>query len=100
MAGSKDGEERRDKQCHYRRAALQHPLRRRILCLLLDGTEASADEIAAEVAEPPARVSYHLRILLRREALKATARGRPAPALYRWSPQARWVREMLGDGGA
>ena len=83
---------------HYRRArALAHPLRRRILRLLLDGGEADAAEIAAELDETLGRVAYHLRVLIRRDALKAKARRRPAPALYRWAPEAQWARKMLGE---
>ncbi|HEX6687917.1 MAG TPA: helix-turn-helix domain-containing protein [Solirubrobacterales bacterium] len=99
MAGSGDGRKRRDKTNHYRHGALWHPLRRRILRLMFDGREADAGEIAIELNETLNKILYHLRVLLRREALKATARGRPAPALYRWSPQAQWAREMLSEGG-
>jgi DNA-binding transcriptional ArsR family regulator len=96
MAGPGGGEQRRDKKSHYRRAALRHPLRREILRPMLDGMEASVREIAAELGEAPGRISYHLRVLVRRDALKAAARGQ-APALYRLSPQAHWARKMLGD---
>jgi predicted ArsR family transcriptional regulator len=78
---------------------LWHPLRRQILRLMFDGREANSAEIAAELSEAPDKILYHLRVLLRREALKATARGRPAPALFRWSPQAQWARKMLSEGG-
>jgi DNA-binding transcriptional ArsR family regulator len=97
MAGSGGGGERRDKKSHYRRAVLEHPLRRRILRLMLDGTDANAGEIAAELGEALGRIAYHLRVLVRREALKVVARRRPAPASYRWSPQAQWARKMLGE---
>jgi DNA-binding transcriptional ArsR family regulator len=97
MAGSEDGRKRRDKKSHYRRAALQHPLRRRILRLMSDGAESGADEIANELGEALTRVTYHLRVLVRRNALKATARGRSLPARYRWAPQAHWARKMLGE---
>jgi DNA-binding transcriptional ArsR family regulator len=97
MAGSGGGEQRRDKKSHYRRAALRHPLRRKILRLMLAGMEADAAEIAAELGEAPGRIAYHLRVLLRRRALRAVARGRSLPALYRRSPQAHWARKMLGE---
>ncbi len=100
MAGSRDGKERRDKRDHYRRAALRHPLRRRILQLLFDGSEAGAAEIATELGEALGRISHHLRVLVKRDALRAVARGRPMPALYRWSPQAQWARKMLRKNGA
>src|SRR3954447_12250226 len=99
MAGSGDGTKRRDKTNQYRHAALRHPLRRQILRLMFDGREADAGQIASELDEAPEKILYHLRVLLRREALKAASRGRSAPALYRWSPQARWTRKMLSEGG-
>jgi DNA-binding transcriptional ArsR family regulator len=97
MAGSGGGAERRDKKSHYRCAALLHPLRRRILRLMRDDTGAGAGEIAAELGEDLGRISYHLRVLVKREVLKVIARRRPAPARYRWSPEARWAREVLGE---
>lgn len=99
MAGFRDGRERRNKQNHYRRAALMHRLRRRILRLMVDGTEAGAGEIAAELDETLGRIGYHLRVLVRRDALRVVPRRRPAPPLYRRSPQAQWVRKMLGEDG-
>lgn len=99
MAGSGNGKKRRDKANHYRHAALWHPLRRQILRLMFDGREADAGQIAGELNEALDKILYHLRVLLRREALKAASRGRPAPALYRWSPQAQWARKMLSEGG-
>jgi predicted ArsR family transcriptional regulator len=99
MTGSRNSRKRRDKTIHRRHTALWHPLRRRILRLMLDGREADAEEIAVELDEGLERILYHLHVLLRREALRATAQGRPAGALYRWSPQARWARKMLSQGG-
>jgi DNA-binding transcriptional ArsR family regulator len=96
MAGSRGGRPRRNKNSHYRRAALEHPLRREILRLMLDGAEAGPAEIAAELDRAPGRISYHLLVLFRRDALKARARGRRA-ALYRLSPEAHWARKMLGE---
>ncbi len=97
MAGSKDGGKRRDQENHYRCAALLHPLRHRILRLMLAGTEAGVAEIAAELEEPPGRIAYHLRVLARRDALQVVPKCRPAPPLYRWSPDAGWARKMLGE---
>jgi DNA-binding transcriptional ArsR family regulator len=97
MAGRKDGDERRDREKHYRRAALTHPLRRAILRLLLGGTELGVDEIGAELEEASGRTGYHLRVLFRRKAVKATATGRRARPLYGFAPRARWVRKMLAE---
>lgn len=97
MAGSKDGGKRRDKENHYRCAALLHPLRHRILVLMADGREIDRGEIAAELEEAPARIAYHVRVLLRRKALKVVPKCRPTPARYRWSPDAAWARKMLGE---
>lgn len=99
MAGSEGDEKRHDKKNHYRRAALLHPLRWRILRLLLAGREASAGEIAGELDETLSKVSHHLRVLVKRGALKAVAKGPTKPAKFRSSPQARWVRKMLDEGG-
>jgi DNA-binding transcriptional ArsR family regulator len=99
MAGTGGGGKRRDKENHYRQATLAHPLRQRILRLILDGTEADAAEIAAELDEALGRIAYHLRILVKRDALKVVARRRPSPARYRWSPHAQWARKMLEGGG-
>jgi predicted ArsR family transcriptional regulator len=99
MAGSGDGRKRRNKTNHYRHAALWHPLRRQILRLMLDGREVDAGQIATELNEASGKVLHHLRMLVKREVVKARARGRPAPALYRLSPHAQWAREMLSEGG-
>lgn len=66
--------------------------------LMLDGREADANEIAGELSEPPEKVLYHLRVLLKRKALRAKARGGSAPVLYRWT-RAQWTRELLSEGG-
>jgi DNA-binding transcriptional ArsR family regulator len=97
MAGSKDGRERRDKEHHYRRAALAHPARQEILCLMLDGMEAGAAEIAAELAEAPARIAHHLRVLRRHGALRGVAKDPPAPPYYCLAPRTLWVRKMLAE---
>jgi DNA-binding transcriptional ArsR family regulator len=100
MAGSKDGGECPDREDRYRRAAIEHPLREEILRLLLDGRQAGAAEIAADLGEALGRILYHLRVLVRRGALKVVPKCRPAPPLYRWSPEARWARKMLGEDKA
>lgn len=93
MAGSGDRE--REREDRYRGAAMFHPLRQRIARPLAGGMEASAAELSVELDQPLARIRYHLRILVRRRALKVVPRQRPAPPLYRWSEDARWAREML-----
>lgn len=81
----------------YRRAALAHPVRQGILCLMLDGREAGTAEIAAALAEEPGRIAYHLRVLTRRGAVKGIAKDPPAPPFYRIAPQALWARKMLAE---
>lgn len=81
----------------YRRAALAHPVRQGILCLMLDGMEAGAAEIAAVLAEEPGRIAYHLRVLRRRGALKGVAKDPPAPPFFRLAPGALWARKMLAE---
>lgn len=97
MAGSKDGRERRDKEQHFRRAALAHPVRQGILCLMLDGMEAGAAEIAAELGQAPGTIAHHLRVLTRRGALRGIAKDRPAPPYFRLAPHALWARKMLAE---
>jgi DNA-binding transcriptional ArsR family regulator len=94
MAHTGGGDSRRDIERHYRQAAISHPLRQAILNLLADGRRLDEAEIAAELGERRGRVAHHLRVLVRRGALKASARGR-SPAIYRRSPQAHWVRKLL-----
>jgi DNA-binding transcriptional ArsR family regulator len=96
MAGPpRDGGERRDKESHYRRAALEHPLRLRIARRLAGGEEASRGELAVELEAAPSRVAYHLRLLRRRRVLQVAPRRNPAPPRYRWGPDAEWALEML-----
>lgn len=99
MAGFEDERERRDTEDRYRRAALAHPVRQGILHLMLDGMEAAAVEIAAELDQAPGRIAYHLRVLTRRRALKGVARGPTAPPDFRLAPQALWARKMLAEFG-
>lgn len=97
MAGSKDGGERRDKEQHYRRAAVAHPLRQGILRLMLSGMEAGAVEIAAELSAAPGKITHHLRVLRQRGALKGIAKDPPAPPCFRLAPGAPWARKMLAE---
>ncbi len=93
MAGSSDRE--RERESHYRRAAMFHPLRQRIARLLSSGVEVAAAELSAKLEQPPGRIGYHLRVLVRRRVLKVAPSRRPNPPRYRWSDDARWAREML-----
>jgi len=97
MAGSKGGGERRDREEHYRRAALAHPLRREILRLMPEDGEAEAVGIAAELAAVPGHIAYHLRVLRTCGALQGVAKDPPAPPHFRPAPQAPWVRKMLAE---
>jgi Helix-turn-helix domain len=94
MAGSIDGGER-NRENHYRRAAMFHPLRQRIAHLLSGGVETAAIELSAKLEEPLGRIAYHLRVLVKRGVLKVVPKRRPTPPIYRWSDDARWAREML-----
>lgn len=65
--------------------------------MLVDGSEAGATEIAAELKEAPARIAYHLGLLFRCGVLEAVPSGHPSPPVFRWSPQAEWARKLLGE---
>jgi DNA-binding transcriptional ArsR family regulator len=99
MAGFEHGWERREVEHRYRRAALAHPVRQRVLRLMLDGVEAGATEIATTLGENPGRIAYHLLVLTRRRALQGVAKDPPAPPYFRLAPQALWVRKMLAELG-
>lgn len=101
MGGSEDGGKRRDRdrQGHYRRATLAHPLRQRIVRLMDDGREAGRGEIAAALEQTHSRIGYHLRVLVRHRVLKVVPKAGPREPLYRRSPRAHWVRKMLGGRG-
>jgi DNA-binding transcriptional ArsR family regulator len=96
MAGSGDGSNY-ERQDHYRRAAMFHPLRQRIARLLADGAEAGPAELSARLEQPLAGIRHHLRILVRRRALTVVPRRRPASPLYRWSDEAHWAQDMLAE---
>jgi hypothetical protein len=97
MARFDDERGRGEMDDRYRRAALAHPVRQRILRLMLDGMEAGAIELAAELDEAPGRIAYHLLVLTRRRALRGIARGPAAPPDFRLAPQALWARKMLAE---
>jgi DNA-binding transcriptional ArsR family regulator len=98
MAGPEDRGKRRDKENHYRCAALLHPLRNRILRLISDGRETGASGLAAELDAPPGQIAYHLRVLAKRRALEVVPRpGRPGPPTYRRGATAGWAQKMLDE---
>lgn len=97
MAGTEDGSRHRDREEHYRCAAILHPLRQRILRLMADDREAGLAGIAADLEEPRGTVAYHLSILVARGALRIVPRQKAAPALYRWASDAEWARKMLEE---
>ncbi len=100
MAGSRDGRGRHGGEQHRRRGVMLHPARQWIGRLLVDGREAGAAELAAELEAPPAGIAYHLRVLFGAGVLKAVPPGRPAAPVYRWSPDADWARKLLDKGNA
>ncbi len=67
--------------------------------MVLNGRETSAADIAVELEEAPSRITYHLRVLTKRRALKGRSKGPPTPPSYRLAPQALWVRKMLIELG-
>jgi DNA-binding transcriptional ArsR family regulator len=97
MAGAKDSGKRGDMEKHYRCAAFVHPLRNRILRLMSNRQEVGVGEIAVELDQTPGTIAYHLRVLVKRDALKIVPRCRPTPPLYRWSPAAEWARKKLDE---
>jgi DNA-binding transcriptional ArsR family regulator len=99
MTGPKDGREDRGGQSRYRRAAMRHPVRRRIARRLADGKEESAGELAAALDEALGGIAFHLRVLVRHGVLEVVPKCNPAPPLYRWAPDAQWARDMLVDEG-
>jgi hypothetical protein len=97
MAGSGDREHEREN--HYRRAVMFHPLRQRIARLFSGGAEVAATALSTELEQPLGTIGHHLRVLTRRRVLKVVPRRRPTPPLYRWSEDAGWAEEMLVEGG-
>ena len=97
MAGPRDRGESRNEKSHYRRAALCHPLRRRIAQRLAGGEEASVHELATALGAPRGRVAYHLSVLLKRGVLQVAPRCNPTSPRYRWGPDAQWARDLLAE---
>lgn len=104
MAGSKRGKGARRSRRQWDGnddliAAVGHPLRREILRRMSDGGRTSPGALARELDENLGNVAYHVRLLVRRGALRSAGGQRSGPAqhLYRWSVQAAWVRTMLDE---
>jgi DNA-binding transcriptional ArsR family regulator len=79
-------------------AALNHPLRRRILRALDDRKTASPAELAKSLAEPLTKVSYHVRILAERGALAPVGTRSVRGAVehfYSSIVEAEWARSAL-----
>lgn len=78
--------------------ALSHPLRRQILRLLADDRPRSPSELAASLDHPLPIVSYHVRTLASRGALRLV-RTEPARGsrqhFYLPTIEADWARSVL-----
>ncbi len=94
MPGAGDGE-KRDRQGHYRLAAMWHPLRQRLARGLVTGEEKDAAELAAGLDVALGHATYHLRVLVTRGVLETVAGDDPASPLYRWATDAEWARELI-----
>jgi predicted ArsR family transcriptional regulator len=97
MAGLEDWGKPENREGHYQCAAVLHPLRGRVLRLMLGGREMSVADLAAELGQARGRIAYHLRVLIKRKALKVRSGCGSGPPLYRWAPQAHWARKMLEE---
>jgi DNA-binding transcriptional ArsR family regulator len=83
-------------------SAVNHPLRRRILCAYLDGSVecASATELAAATDQRVSQVAYHLKRLAKGDILRPVRqedRSRIADEAYGWAlgVEAEWMRLVL-----
>jgi len=78
--------------------ALSHPLRRRILQTLADEQPRSPSDLAESLEQPVSAVSYHVRVLVSRGALRLV---RTAPSrgseqhFYLPSIEAEWARSVI-----
>jgi Helix-turn-helix domain len=97
MAGLEDCGKDEGSEERYRCAAVLHPLRGRILRLFRSGREMSVVDISTELGQPLGRIGYHLRVLMRRRALKARSGCGGRRPLYRWAPRAHWARKLLDE---
>jgi DNA-binding transcriptional ArsR family regulator len=82
-------------------AALRHPLRREILCLMENEEAISPRELSVLLEQPLSNVSYHVRVLADCEAIALVntvpVRG-SMQHFYRASIDAPWARQILGLG--
>lgn len=80
--------------------ALSHPLRREILQLLADDRPRCPSELAASLDQPLPAVSYHVRVLASRGAVRL-ARTEPSRGskqhFYLPTIEADWARSVLAD---
>jgi len=78
--------------------ALSHPLRREILRLLADEEPRSPSELATSLGQPLPSVSYHVRVLAGRGAVRLV-RTEPARGskrhFYLPTIEADWARSVL-----
>lgn len=88
--------------------ALSHPLRREILRLLADDRPRSPSELAAILDQPLPTVSYHVRVLATRGAVRLVRTGPSRGSkqhFYLPTVEADWARSVLegadppGGGG-
>jgi DNA-binding transcriptional ArsR family regulator len=81
--------------------ALRHPLRRRILREMADGTAVSPRELSNRLRQPLSNVSYHVRVLAEGRAITLVG-TRPARGsvqhFYRSTVEAPWALQVLGLG--
>ena len=78
--------------------AMAHPLRRRILRWMVDGTEISPRELANALAQPLSRLSYHVKVLAQCGAIELVGtkqvRG-STQHFYRSTVEAGWALMAL-----
>lgn len=98
MAGEEGTRGRRGNRFKRPAAALMHPVRQRIACLLADRGELDAIELAAVLGVKPAEVAYHLRVLVKSGLLGVEPKRPPTPPCYRWSGGIEWVRDVFRRG--
>ncbi|HVD38625.1 MAG TPA: helix-turn-helix domain-containing protein [Solirubrobacterales bacterium] len=81
--------------------ALRHPLRRRILREMADGSEVSPRGLSNLLRQPLSNVSYHVRVLAECRAINLVG-TRPARGsvqhFYRSTVEAPWALQVLGPG--
>jgi DNA-binding transcriptional ArsR family regulator len=88
----------KDTDNHAVLAALKHPLRRRILRVMVDRKPISPRELADRLDEGLSNVSYHVRVLAEQGVIEevATKQVRGATQhFYRWVLKARWAITVL-----